>query len=199
MKVLSRRRSSLSLGVLAACAFSALAFAALPAMAQAAPKFVNSSTGKALAKGSAIRATSTNTAFKSSLGTLSCKKVTLNGTVTSNPPAATSGTGTSEECEASGVPVFITVTDYSEEFFAGGSGSATMAFNWDVPAFGLVCHLEGTVPMTWTSGTEEVEIVPNSALTGGGSAGCPGSQEISGSFRLETTAATPVPVNLDEK
>jgi hypothetical protein len=170
-----------------------------PALAQAAPTFINSSTGKALTKGSAIRATSTNTATKTVLGTLSCKKVTLNGTVTSNPPAAAEGTGTGEECEASGAPVVINSIAFSEEFFAGGTDSATFEFHYEVPAFALVCHLGGTVPTTWTSGTDVVEIVPNSALTGGGSAGCPTAGEISGSYTLETTAATPVPVDVDEK
>jgi len=172
----------------------ALAFTALPAMAQAAPTLRDSKG--IVAVGETVLATSSNLVTVTSKGNLTCSNVTLTGKVTSNPPAKLSGTGTGTGCKAAGVlPVTITSIEFSDEFLEGGTDEGHVKFVYDITEAGLTgCFLEGPISSTWSNGSSAVPI-SGSLTGGGGSAECPKSGTISGTLNLETKDGTAVTVN----
>ena len=162
----------------------ALAFTALPAMAQASPTLRSGKT--VLGVGAAVTASSSNLQTVTSLGTLSCTSVALSGTVKVKEPAKIGGTGTASGCSATGgVPVEITSITFEDEFLATLTDTGTVEFKFNVPLAGLSgCHLGGTIGSTWTNESGVVPLTKSTLTGGGGSAGCPTSGELTGTLTL---------------
>jgi hypothetical protein len=173
----------------------ALAFTALPAMAQAAPTLKDSKG--TLPIGSTVLATSSNLVTVTPTGTLTCEEVTLDGIVTSNPAAALEGEGEANGCLVNGAaPVNIESILFTDEFFAGGTDAGEVLFTYSIPAAGLSgCFLEGGIATTWTNGSDIVKVTKSHLTGGGGSAGCPEEGDITGELTLETEDGTAVTVN----
>jgi hypothetical protein len=76
-----------------------------------------------------------------------------------------------------------------------GTGSMTFSYTYDIPALAVSdCTLEGTVPVTWTAGTDAFHIA--GSLKGhGGSASCPTSGTLAGDFTTETANGTAVVID----
>jgi hypothetical protein len=107
---------------------------------------------------------------------------------------------TTKECGyPNGVSITVTNGDAGTITLGGGSGSAEMTFEEDIPLAGLFgCHLSGTLGITYTSGTDEVTVggeTPN--LVGGftDSAGCPNAGLLEGSFAVTDSAGSPVAID----
>lgn len=188
-------RKPITLGIIVG--LLALAFTALPAMAQAAPTL--RSGGKVVAKGTKILGTSSTLKTETPEGTLTCEKVTLEGEVTENPGAKAAGNGSATGCFVGGtVPVTITEIVFNISVAAGGAASGNATFVFDLPGSPVTrCHLSGAFTGTWTNGSDVVVIKP-STLTGKkleGPGTCPASGKLSGEVTLETTTGSPVTVN----
>jgi len=180
-----------SLGIGIAIGLLALAFAALPAMASAAPTLVEEGGG-ALGVGETVVGTSTDLVTETQgFGNFECKKVTLNGEVTQESPASVAGGGSAEGCTAAGLPAEVSEISFSDAFEAGGTDTAHLTFVIFVPSVPLLCHYEGTGQTTWTNGSPTIELMPT-ALTPS-PAGCPPGT-IHGHLALETTSEVPVEV-----
>jgi opacity protein-like surface antigen len=171
--------------LLALSAGAIIAFAA-PAMAQA-DELVESGGTVHLAKGAEVTATSTNLAtVVPGVGTLTCSKVTVHGTLKKVTAPITIGQ-TTTEVEGCNVPV--TNPEVAEIVIEGGSGEGSgVSFTADLSPS---CMLGGTVAFTYTTNSDVLSIA-GSILTGT----CGGGQgTISGSFTLETANGTAIEVS----
>jgi hypothetical protein len=180
-------------------AMAVLAFA-VPAMASATAPLTESNGTVVVPVGSGITGTSTNAKTKTSLGTLSCKKVELMGKVTVNEestkgPKAEGGAGeeefTGSECEVEGVSVpvkKIKLTNLKTGSGLGlttGTGTATFSFTALIGSFD--CVFTGTnVPFTYSTTTMTNSIKFTNASLTGSPAAC-GTGTFSGDFELFTT------------
>jgi hypothetical protein len=177
-----------SLGIGLVIGLLAMAFAALPAMASAAPTI--KSGGSTLKVGTAIKATSSNSETVTVAGTLKCTSVSLEGKITENPGAKIgSGSGSTSGCTAGGSPITVSpVTVTSITFNTGGTGTAAFSFGYNI---GVSCTLSATAaPFTYSGGTVQFS---SAALVGSGT-GCPTSGSFSGKFTLTTAAGAAVEV-----
>jgi hypothetical protein len=173
--------------MLLAMAVGLVVFAA-PAFASAAPLVTD------LEGGTATSVTATQdpedpviTHLLGGLGQLECSAIDLSIGLESNEEesAMGSGTGTATGCHDGLAPVNITEINVSTiTLNAGGTGSASFTFKYDVPALGLTnCEFSGTVGLSFVTNSSTITITEPNALTG--SAGCPPAATITGSFVLD--------------
>lgn len=184
------------LTLLAMSVAALLAFAA-PA-AQANGPLVTNAAGEAA---KAIVATSTNTTTQTSVGTLECQTVILNGTVHENANTTAKGTGTGEakgtvgkshegHCGAGSNKVEITSITISDlhltKHGAETTGTASFSYTYDLrsESGSLIaeCTFGGTVPVKKT-GTSSINVEGEIAKTGG-SLFCPGKGTLKGDFSV---------------
>lgn len=174
-----------SLGISLLVGLMALAFAALPALASAAPHFEKEGSGVEYS-GTGV-GVSSNIETETSVGTLTCKKVTLTGTV--KGAKIEKGSGTAETCSASGLEVKVSAISFTDELIAGGTDKATFTFNYTIPALGLSCVLKTPsatpAPTTWTNGSNVIGVGP--ATLEGSGLFCPTSGTLRGSLELFTS------------
>jgi hypothetical protein len=181
---------------LLATAIAVLAFAAVPAFASAAKLEMTATGGGAVPVGTPITGISTDAITETSLGTLSCKEVVLNGEVTKNEATVAEGVGTSSsttECFVEKEPINITdVTLINLKSAASGSGTASFSFVADLPA-SLTCTYTGTnAAFTYTPGGS-VLAFSKAKLTASPTA-C-GTAKLTGHFSLATSAGGAVIAN----
>lgn len=177
--------------MLLATAIGVLVALAIPAAASA--QLLTSPAGTAIKVGTNITATSTNLVTTTALGKLTCAKVTIHANVTANKgstSAVSSTSVTTESCDlltASLVSHPATITSASASFHIEkkGVGTTTATFIADIPAVPATCHESGTPGITYTAGTDVINV--KGALSGP----C-GAAEIHGSFTLETSNGSQV-------
>lgn len=175
-------KASMLLALLAVVAF------AVPASAGAAPA-ITEPAGVLVKTGALLEVSSTNAVVETSLGKLSCAKVTGTGQITANTGSTIGavgvGEGTSTTCFLGGSKP-ITKTDFTLKKLhseTSGIGTASASFTADLPA-GLVCHFETpTTPISFTSGGDVVKLVKADLI------GTPAACEpalLSGEFTVQT-------------
>jgi len=196
------KKLSLLLAAVAVVAF------AVPAAASATSPLLVDHTGTVL-KTAKILGTSTNAVTKTSLGNLTCEKVTVTGEITQNEKTTVKGVGvgagTSSKCFLGGTKA-IEITDITlveihtstvEEIekVKVGTGTINVTFKADLPN-GVTCHFSSpNMPFSYNLGTTNDSI----KITEGNLLGTPAACEpglLSGDFTLETDdgAVPPNPV-----
>jgi hypothetical protein len=177
--------------MLLAVSAAALAAFAVPTVASAQ---LLKHTGVALAVGAEVTATSTNLETTTGLGNLTCKKVTIHGTVTENTKTSSKVASTSvttESCDILTLPSKVVdsaiITNASAGFVIAKKevGTASAAFTADIGEGS--CNEEGNPGLTYKSGTDLLSV--KGALNGT----C-GPAEIHGEVTLETANGTPVTI-----
>lgn len=187
----------------------ALAFAALPALAQANVSLrKGSATGAKLKNKAPITGFSSNLRFATNGGiTLECAENEINGEVLSNGGATAilgvtstrfQGTGGNPKCltNVEGLTAEITsVTISNITLFSNETNSASAEFTANIG--GELCTYAGTVASTFEFGVPLVLTIPGSTLTlqAGSGAKCPTSGVLSGSFAVTTGTEVVVATN----
>ena len=183
--------------ILLAMAVGAMFVYAIPTSASAAT-LLTTSTGGSPTSVTVTQDPSNVVQISTPLGVTTCEAIDFGIDVTKNTETEAKGNGTSGKfstkgCLAGGlVPIEITNIEVSSISFTNKTvGSATLLFTEDIPALGLSdCNLHGTVGLAYAHKTNTVTITSPNALTGGGgSASCPTSGTIKGSFILEETSS----------
>jgi hypothetical protein len=200
-----RRRRKFGAGL--AVGLLALAFAALPALAQAANVTLRegSTTGPPLAVGAEVEAFSGDLVFTTSIGALECKENEVEGTVTANSaePADVEVSGGRFEGEGGGacqtsiaLPGSVTAHITPENFpwvihfFANGTtkitGAAfeatlTNALGEDIAT---CTYSAAEIADTFNFNSALVDTISAQTLTGGGTTFCPESGSLSGHFAV---------------
>jgi hypothetical protein len=182
------------LTLLAMVAGALVAFA-IPAMASASS--LTQPAGTLVPVGSVVTAVSTNAKMKTSLGTLTCEKWTVNTQVTKNSGSGTvtavqSGAGTTSVCKlgSSGL-IFTNVKFNSLSVTSPTAGSAN--FSYEIDFSGLTCKYastSGATPVTYTSGGSSIHVGGPLTAT---PASC-GTSTFEADFALSRTAS---PVIID--
>jgi hypothetical protein len=179
---------------LLATAIAVLAFA-VPAMASAAPSLTMPAKTLVPANvmsgnpNSNITGTSVNAKTTTSLGTLTCAKVTLNGTVTENTGSSVkgvgTGAGTTTTCKIEGESINITDVTLAEiKSTVSGAGSASFSFQADLPVVGTCTYTGTNAPFTYVSGSSVITF--NKATLTASPSAC-GTAALDGEFSFETT------------
>lgn len=162
---------------------------AVPAMASAAE--LTDPAGP-VAPGTEIRATSMNATTVTEAGALTCESVNIGGELATNSSGTVTlaileeGEDVAEGCNrvtpegsepATITPVF--------EHLHLSPETNTASFTFVAHLFGgaVSCHFEGTVPVTYESGTSTIHA--EGQIAGTSAAPCPPSGEFSGDFELE--------------
>jgi hypothetical protein len=173
-------------------AVAVVAFA-VPSLASASS--ITSSAGKLTPVGTKITATGTNiTQTTSTLGAITCKKLTFNFTVVKNASSTFEGEGTNsnpatESCMNGMRTLVFTSFDVSK-LLSTTSGSGTVNIKAIEDLAGITCTLIGTsVPFTYTPGSNTIVFSSATGITSSPAA-C-GTEKLDGSFALEI-GGTPV-------
>jgi hypothetical protein len=166
----------------------AIAVFAVPAMASASS--LVEGKGNPISTPAQLLGTSTNVKTVTSKGTLTCEKVTVSAEVTKNSGGTVEAKGTSTENKTSGCklgsepttiegPHLVSLKSTTSE-----SGSASLEFS----AFGGLCTFTGSVPVTYSIGTNVLN------LSGSLSSAFCGMATFSASVSLETSNKTAVQI-----
>jgi len=176
-----------------------------PAVAQA-NVILTDPPGTKVPVGAGITATSTNFHMPTSIGTFTCKKVTLhytlvtngNNHVVLNPVNTPTHNGTTEGCEEH--TVFGSFASTATNFGTGqltintwGTGVTPFTYTTTVPALNLHCTWTGNLHVRGTNGTDIAHAGPSSVV--GSGPNCPASGTVTGTFTLETSNGTPVTID----
>jgi hypothetical protein len=120
------------------------------------------------------------------LGQWECETIDLSIGLESNEEeeAMGSGTGAGTGCHDGLAPISTEINISTITLNAGGTGTASLTFKYSIPALGLTnCEFSGTVGLGFATDSSTFTITSPNALTG--SAGCPPSVTITGSFVLD--------------
>lgn len=194
--------------LLASMALAAVAFTA-PAAAQAQTHGLTSSPGVFTPTGTGVTITSTNLITHTALGTLTCGKVTLHYTLTTNSdshvvltPVGETTNATTENCTlhtggGTGATHPVTITSAGTDpvtIDTWGIGTAQSKYTATIFFSGggsITCTYTGSTGLTVTKGTDVVHIGP-STLSGG----LCGHGDITGTGTVETSAGVPLTADI---
>jgi hypothetical protein len=175
---------------LLAMVVAALAAFAIPAAANAAPS-ITSSAGVLAPVGTILTAKSTNAKTVTSLATLTCREVAVNGELSENTGTSVMverhGEGTTSGCEALGAS--IRITDPTLITLTATPTLKTVKLTFIADILGASCHFEGDLTFSYTAGSSSIHISGTVTSATGGI--CPSTGTFSGDFAI-TIGATPV-------
>jgi hypothetical protein len=162
-----------------------LLLAAVAVVAFAVPSMASAAQITGVGVGGHVVGRSNDTFTFTSIGTLECEEVVIEGEITANSggTVAANGIGTGEtfNCFSEGEPILITDATLLNLHTTGpANGTVGLTFEADLPVVGT-CHYGGTVALTYVSGSDELHI--EGPLTASPAA-C-GTAEIEGDFTIE--------------
>jgi len=155
------KKLTLLMAVIAAVALAA------PALASAAPS-ITSSAGVLAPKGTKITGSSTNMVLQTSVGKITCAKVTINEEITENTGSSVKGVGlgegTTSTCKLG--EKSITITDFTTTFTYVFPSTFHLEVTFTAHLPSLTCHFSGPVGASVTVGGNHITIGPSADLVG---------------------------------